>query len=311
VQAERAATSSEWRSDADGCIAVPQDRRGAALRRGERARPVDDVSSLLLVVPLVVFAVVVVLGFVGCQLPTQGTSDDYHGAEIGLAGPVAYWRLSDPVGSVDAQDEIGDPPLGTHHGTYSSNVMPGQFPGLVPGGGAHASFGGGGASVDFGWDPVFAMPSFSVEAVVLLIPDTLKGTRSIVENRSPTGAGWALGTSQGPGLPDGPKAHGFLEGRLGDDSGFGNTTTPLLLPVDPVPWHVAMTYDGPASALTVYLNGTEVAWATGLPYTPNTGPLRIGVDFLGGMQEVALYNRPLSSQEISDHFQTSQGIWPH
>jgi hypothetical protein len=29
------------------------------------------------------------------------------------------------------------------------------------------------------------------------------------------------------------------------------------------------------------------------------------------IQEVAVYDRPLTPQEISDHFQTSQGVWPH
>ena len=146
-------------------------------------------SSLLLVAPLVVFALVLVLGFVGCQLPTQGTATDNYGFEVSNSGPVAWWRLSDPAGSAKAKDEIGDPPLGAHWGNYQGNVLPGQYPGLVWGGGPSASFDGG--SVDVGHDDVFQSPSFTVEAFVRLLPDTLAVTRSIIESRSSTG-GWAL-----------------------------------------------------------------------------------------------------------------------
>jgi Concanavalin A-like lectin/glucanases superfamily len=262
-------------------------------------------SPLLLVAPLIVFALVVVLGFVGCPLRTQGGAEDYHGAEILLSGPIAWWRLSDPAGSAQAKDEIGDPPLGTRPGTYSGNAGPGQWPSLVPGGGPHANFGGG--SVDVGGDPAFQTLSFSVEAMVLLFPDTLGVTRSIVENHSSSG-GWELGTAASTGgVHD-----GVLEARLFDDQGLSIIQAGFVLPVDPVPWHVAMTVDNPTAVVTLYLNGTEVASGDAVPFAPNTlGPLQIGVGFLGGIQEVAVYDRPLTPQEISDHFQTSQGVWPH
>ncbi len=138
-----------------------------------------------------------------------------------------------------------------------------------------------------------------------LLPDTLAVTRSIVENRSSTG-GWALGT----GPPDEHGPEGYLEGFLSDgDVSITAKVDFKNLAMPPVVLHVAMTFDGQPNAVNLYVNGVGLPdQSSGLPYAPNTlVPLQIGVGFLGAIQEVAVYDRVLTPQEIAKHFQASQG----
>ncbi len=73
--------------------------------------------------------------------------------------------------------------------------------------------------------------------------------------------------------------------------------------------HVAMTYDG--ADLRVYLNGAPVAsTAINKKRIPGRLPLAIGrrqdahVYFKGAIDEVRLYTRPLSADELKAHFTT-------
>ena len=77
---------------------------------------------------------------------------------------------------------------------------------------------------------------------------------------------------------------------------------PSALPVGA--WtHLAVTYDG--STVRLFVNGTEAAdQAADGPMTVSTGPLKIGGNavwpewFSGLIDDVRVYNRPLSTAEI-------------
>jgi Listeria/Bacterioides repeat len=74
-------------------------------------------------------------------------------------------------------------------------------------------------------------------------------------------------------------------------------------------YHIAATFYG--GTLTLYLNGSQVATLSSISYIPGTEPLRIGRNsdntglfgkcyFKGMIDEVAIWNRNLSSSEIAD-----------
>jgi hypothetical protein len=68
--------------------------------------------------------------------------------------------------------------------------------------------------------------------------------------------------------------------------------------------HVAGVYDAPAQEVRVYLNGRQIAVARGIPAPgPTEQPLRLGSDysqnqFNGSLDDIRLYSRALSEQEI-------------
>jgi hypothetical protein len=75
---------------------------------------------------------------------------------------------------------------------------------------------------------------------------------------------------------------------------------------------VACTYDAPSGQWKLYVDGLQVAFddlEDNNPLLPNTEDLRIGAIYSNAMyfdgliDEVALYERALSSQEIRDIYQ--------
>ena len=154
---------------------------------------------VFVMIPLAVLAMVAVFGFVGCtkdfdSLIEDGERDDGAPAlepyadEVISLNPIAYWRLTDPVGSNVATDSA--PPSGDHPGEYQGGVTPGQSPGLNlsdPSATA-ASFDGTGF-VEVPHAIAFETSEFTVEALVA--PDSVVSDCTIVSNLSSSG-GWAL-----------------------------------------------------------------------------------------------------------------------
>jgi hypothetical protein len=78
-------------------------------------------------------------------------------------------------------------------------------------------------------------------------------------------------------------------------------------------WHYAVaTYDGTTSALRLYIDGVQVAsksTAGAIPDNTGTQPVRIGANslslnqyFTGNADEVRVWNRELTAQEVSDQY---------
>jgi hypothetical protein len=269
-------------------------------------------TVLLLIAPLFVLVLVAVLGFTGCTLDEQGTGPivapdlDPYGGAVAQNQPTAYWRLSDPPGSAQATDEI-PPPDGDHPGTYHGNVALDQTPGLIqidplrP----KAQFDGSGY-VEVPHAGIFEAYYLAIEALVH--PDMIGDTTRVIAGNMSSSDGWTLEIVPGSAIPDSdPSVDGWLQARARDGlGGEGAFDFELKLAELDTAWHVAMMiYDGTA---TLYKDGVEVASRDGLPYEPNRrDPLRIGVDFVGAIQEVAYYTGyALSAADIADHFKASR-----
>jgi hypothetical protein len=271
-------------------------------------------SSALAAAPLLAFVVVVLLGFAGCWLPTQGTGPEIelptpspYVDKVKNSNPVAYWRLSDPNGSQDAKDENGPPPLGDHPGTYLSptpgDVVLGQSPSLNASdpSATPARFNGGHVEIDHA--PAFDTSAFTVE--VLVHPAIAPQADGTVVSDSDFSAerGWAL--SAVPPFPgDDPAVDGYWEGRIGDGAGSLGGLAEFSLKTVGSAVHLAMTYDG--AWVNLYKDGELVA-SNPFGYAWNTQqPLRIGAGFQGAIQEVAVYGAALTSDEITIHWLANQ-----
>jgi hypothetical protein len=104
--------------------------------------------------------------------------------------------------------------------------------------------------------------------------------------------------------------------RIGGSAGGGtsfNQSTPAGVLTNGAWNHVVVVYNNPAS--TIYVNGVQVASSNGVGGTLNTGvtdPLRIGWNNVpgylsGDMDDVRLYNRAVSAQEVSDLYALGSG----
>jgi Concanavalin A-like lectin/glucanases superfamily len=261
-------------------------------------------NSLLLVAPFVIFAVVVLFGFTGCWLPTEGTGPDIalpttgtYETEVLNSNPIAYWRLSDPPASQQAEDEKGAAP-GGHPGTYVGDYVLGEPPSLNASdpSARPARFSGG--HVEIGHDPVFETNFFTVEVLVLPNLDDPPVYGTIVSNSDfSADQGWALYcSSPNPGDTD---VYGYWSPQIGSGTGSGGP----LVEFDPQSLgsavHLAVTYDG---SLHLYKDGEPVADFS-VDYAPNTQqPIQIGAGFHGAIQEVAVYGIALAGEVITTHY---------
>ncbi len=264
-------------------------------------------NTVLLAAPLIVFALVLLLGFTGCGLNTRGLpgdgttgqtgsdSDKPYADEVKDSNPIAYWRLSDAVGSSQAKDEIGaPPPEGDHPGTYQDSWTLGVKPGLNDSDpdATPARFDGTG-SVEVPHAPEFEMQEFTVEALVQ--PDSVAAPGVIVSNMAtPATAGWALRIAP----PVKPGNDGYFVPSVSDGTDSGSVEAGFNLGTV---FHVAMTFDG--MVLILYVDGAVHAAVSSMPYAPNTQePLRIGLGLQGAIQEVAVYDYALTAEQITAHY---------
>jgi hypothetical protein len=260
-------------------------------------------NTVLLAAPLIVFALVLLLGFAGCWLdkegkgrPSDGTdgTDGTGGPDTGYAGkvkdfgPIAWWRLLEPkpvpgadLSMIIAADHVGPPPWGDHPGKYH-NVATGQGPA--------AEFDGA-LYVEVDPDPVFAMEQFTITALVH--PDSV-GPGSVIVSSMSSSGGWAL--SIFPPSTE-PAIDGYFAALVSDGSASGGPSVGFDL-ATPGSGHVAMTYDG--ANVTLYVDGSASPPLSQL-YVANTqAPLQIGVGFQGTIRDVAVFNQLLGADKISE-----------
>lgn len=266
-------------------------------------------DPLIIAAPLLVGAVVMAVRFVGCSFSGHAlTHVDYSGTVLGTANLVSFWELSEQSGSLAADSEDGN------NGTYQGGVAL-HVPGLVsPSSLDSDNFGArfdgqtGYVSVPFTAD--LNPPKFTVE--VLVQPSVIDPNRHVIV-ASDTGYQLVL--------------HGnTFEAAIAAGGGF---QSPVVVNAGAQPnqaYYVAMTYDG--TNLQLYVNpaasdgeqnfkshenpNNERYNSAQFSYQQATNnELRIGASsdggspgefFAGVIQDVAVYSRALSFDEIVNHF---------
>ncbi len=261
-----------WRGGQERSLQVVSKR--ATLRLLNRAG-----ASLMLVLPA--------LG------PSTTLASSYESTVL-ADGPVGYWRLGEASGP-NAFDASGN----AYHGTYQGGVALGIAGALATDSDTAAEFDGSSGLVDVG--AVSALNqlanAFTVEAWVKL-PGTGSGgvivsTRKVIPN---TGYGFAV-------LPD-----------LMRFAAFGQQDYSLTVALPLNEWlHVAVDFDS-ANDARFYVNGQLEGLVAGTaPASTTTQPFTIGRNteffgaatpgwFQGGLDEVAVYNRSLESEELEAHY---------
>jgi len=206
-------------------------------------------------------------------------------------GPTAYWRLDENSG------EVATDVAGGHNGTFMNGVLLSQ-PGALAGDTDTAAgfVAANQARIEVPYTAALNSAQFSAECWVLL-------------SNVPTG--WSVMLSS---RDDSPQRGFIIEAGSGTwnfpmgmgNAGWGGFYGPA---VHAGVWtYVALTYDGTTER--AYINGLPVGSAS-FTYAPNTTqPLRIGAGgdatadlFFGGyLDEVAIYNKSLTSDQIRLHF---------
>jgi PKD repeat protein len=209
-------------------------------------------------------------------------SDAYRDAVLGTPGLAAYWRLGELSGSAGGEELSGGTP-----GAFAGRFVLGQPGVLGPLGNTSTSFDG-------------ASGELSAQGPALGASATLEGwfrwragTSVVRDHTSTGGTGWILAFNSA----------GRLHYRLGGN-GF-DTGRPIGRVRDGAWHHVVATKEGAAAAL--YLDGRRVHSGTGAGSDPAVRPwhvMRNGTNIVfseGEADEVALYARALSANEVSAH----------
>jgi len=191
------------------------------------------------------------------------------------SGIVGWWRAE-----ANALDSAG-----TNHGTTSG--------GLAYGGGRAGQafvFNGSGAVVQLGNPPEFRLQDFTIEAWIKRSSTT---SVSLNGNGNGTIFGFYLG---GYGVYLDPNGHPALT-----KVGINNVTLATAI-TDTNYHHLAVTKSG--STVVFYIDGTAFAapaYNPGFTFSTSAAIGGLGNDFsfLGSIDELAFYNRPLSGSEIA------------
>jgi hypothetical protein len=277
-------------------------------------------ATTVLLAPLVVLAIVALMGFVGCtedfdelgagggEVPgtwTPPTCDTPY-REVVLGDlPIAYWRLVDADLMQEAPDEKGPPPLG-NPGTFNvtAELDPTQQGLNLSDPAAHSIFFDGGyVTVEVAGNPELAPGAFTIEALAVAEwnaadPSTVRVVASSRDSGANTG--WVLYATtddywQGQVWAGGqahltPKRKIFLNGKTN---------------------HLALTYDE-NGVLRLYVDGQPFLAGVVSGFAPNTTqPICIGAGtaeapplnpFKGRIQEVALYTFALTKTQVGSHY---------
>jgi hypothetical protein len=227
---------------------------------------------------------------------TASTETDGSGGEVDAYAaivladqPVGYWRLGDPAPPLAAEAVQGK------DGTYLGDVIPNQ-PGLVVGSDTAAAFPGGNNHIRVA--DVFGFAGrvpFSVELWVLQESDD---------------AGCLIGKSHYTGSEYQGWFIASHDGRIRFDRPPGGNANGEAPPVGE-PFHLAVTYDGINAV--VYFDGERVgSRVMEVDIDAHAEPLLIGDcgdwgGFAGVLDEVALYDRMLTAEEIARHAMGGRG----
>jgi len=222
------------------------------------------------------------------------------------AGLVGYWGFDEASGA-NANDTSGNGNNATLSGGPNWTV------GKVK---ASLHFDGKGATVDVHKNVLNIGGSYSVAAWVQL---TNNGNWATAVSQDGTNvSGFFLQYTNPSAGNDGGK---FAFSLVGADSTTSNTVraTSPLKPLTNVWYHLVGVHDAGANTIKLYVNGALVATQSVLPAWNATGETVIGrakwgggpVDFWPGkIDEVRVYNRVLSDQDVRDVYNAAPTITP-
>jgi len=217
-----------------------------------------------------------------------------YAAAVLADDPVAYWRLGEAPGSATAANSMGAP-----DGTYVGGVTRGAEGIFGASGDTAAELDGASGSVEVGDFFDFAgQVACSIEAWVR--PTIIEvEIRRIVNKEVADGVdGWDVSVSTDSGL------------RF-DRYAVGTRDQAIVAPPATGSWnHVVATYDG--SEMCIYVNANPVCASASLSLTDTNAALFIGSrggterHFQGTIDEVAIYDHALSSDQIANHFAAAE-----
>lgn len=236
----------------------------------------------------------------GADSPTSTDAGSYA-STIAEAGPIAWYRFEEPSGATAIVDSSGN----GHDGKYHPGVALGK-PGI--GGSRCAYFNGNGYALvprdDAGVLDFAGTRRFSTEIWVQpTIPASDAGGETLFAKETNDGGSGDNGYDLYLDPANNAPAFQREQGPVQD-----NVETVTALVVDA--WsHIVVTYDG--ATLVLYLNGVNVTQASTTAVIPSTGvalaiasdiPDAPGGDYTGYLDELALYDRALSSAEVQNHY---------
>ena len=212
-------------------------------------------------------------------------------------GPVAYWRLGESSGST-AYDSAG-----AHDASYTGTMTFNESGPIVGESDTAVDFAGGSASTS--WTADLNSPVFTTECWARA--DLLD-----VNWRTPYMTRWVDSSSGSPlcyghNFYKDKENHNweFWIGRGPTAPGFYTIDGPLAELNEWV--HLVGSYDG--ATMRFYVDGSMVGSAVA-PYGPvpqdkSTFKIAVGASsFIGGLDEMAVYDRALSFGEVADHYAT-------
>jgi hypothetical protein len=226
------------------------------------------------------------VGYTATFTPACATrSSGYSAAVLATPGLVGYWRLGESAGSVACDS------AGANDGSYQAGTTLAQPGALADDPDTATAFNGssGWVQVPHG-DSLNVGDRFSIEAWVK------RGSIGTAANQviaSQQNSAWVLMFNTNNQLV-------LRRSNLGDIAASTATVT------DTSRWHhVVATKDG--ATVKLYLDGTDVTGpVSNQTITNNTLPLAIGQSsniayFNGQIDEVALYNTPLTPAQVANH----------
>ena len=294
-------------------------------------------ASVLLAIPFALFAIVLLLCFVGCGFEhgqLAGGFTTYTSSILAEPTLVAYWPLGEAGGTTAFELK------GPRNGTYLSQFFPADpligsaesanppvlslgEQGLLDGDRVPPAntdrttcikVDGGYVSVDFdaALNPTQA-DGFTIEAWVRVGWDeaSTAAIRVIMVSFDITAGNHGYGLLA--------TRTNTWQGQVGTGSGITTTTTdpandpPIMLGMTS---HVVLTYDG--SLLTLFVNGSQAAQVT-TDYQPAQSRLFIGAGapffpeprfpWVGNIQCVAIYKGALSPEQVATHTAHGNGMF--
>lgn len=218
---------------------------------------------------------------------------------------VAHWRF-DEVPASFALDSSGN----GNSGTYAS-VTSGFYPLSIPSA-PGIKFGEFKRALVFPSSPINGLRLSAAAAASIDTLNDMTATFWVNRSSAQSGTVYLLNKATGSGLTGWRivLSNGGLQGRRGTTGSSANTATNYSPPVDT--WaHITATYSSSTKKLSFFVNGVETSYAsqstaTGDPLDDSAARLAAATysgatnPFWGLMDDIRVYNRVLSSAEITD-----------